>query len=94
MRQHRLRRQSMEQLDLIKLTPDGKKITHSASVDGEAVKHKENYGQVKKPNEDDFFDLLTRTQSKRMDDQRCSLKVGGIKPLAQQNQNIKKMENR
>lgn len=50
--------------------------------------------------EDDFFDLLTRTQSKRMDDQRCSLKVlggsvGGVgstakeiktrKPLIQQN---------
>ena len=29
----------------------------------------------KKINEDDFFDLLSRTQSKRMDDQRCSLKV-------------------
>lgn len=31
----------------------------------------------KKINEDDFFDLLSRTQSKRMDDQRCSLKVMG-----------------
>lgn len=41
--------------------------------------------------EDDFFDLLTRTQSKRMDDQRCSLKVMGAapgdrKPLQQHNQ--------
>lgn len=50
--------------------------------------------------EEDFFDMLTKSQSKRMDDQRCSLKVlggsvGGIgaapkehvmrKPLTQQN---------
>lgn len=48
-----------------------------------------------KANDEDFFDLLTRSQSKRMDDQRCSLKVmGGAvgvnkeslrKPLVQQN---------
>lgn len=48
-----------------------------------------------KVNEEDFFDLLTKSQSKRMDDQRCSLKVmGGAvggnkeslrKPLVQQN---------
>lgn len=47
--------------------------------------------------EEDFFDMLTKSQSKRMDDQRCSLKVLGRsatidaapsvvrKPLAQQN---------
>lgn len=47
--------------------------------------------------EEDFFEMLTRTQSKRMDDQRCSLKVIGHsqsqssrdppirKPLVQQN---------
>lgn len=29
----------------------------------------------KKINEEDFFEMLSRTQSKRMDDQRCSLKV-------------------
>lgn len=50
-----------------------------------------------KANEEDFFDLLTKSQSKRMDDQRCSLKVIGRsattdatsslprKPLSQQN---------
>lgn len=53
---------------------------------------------AKLPNDDDFFELLTKTQSKRMDDQRCSLKVlGGSvdgvgknnqrKPLTQQNTN-------
>lgn len=62
----------------------------------------------KKINEDDFFDLLSRTQSKRMDDQRCSLKVmtggaaggaaGDRKPLQQQlvmnnQQNILPKEN-
>lgn len=48
-----------------------------------------------KANDEDFFDLLTKSQSKRMDDQRCSLKmIGGAvggnkellrKPLVQQN---------
>lgn len=53
-------------------------------------------------NEDDFFEMLTRSQSKRMDDQRCSLKVMAAaavaaatattkdstrKPLQQQNTN-------
>lgn len=50
-----------------------------------------------KATEEDFFEMLTRTQSKRMDDQRCSLKVIGHsqsqssreppirKPLVQQN---------
>lgn len=56
---------------------------------------------MNKFSEDDFFDMLTRSQSKRMDDQRCSLKVmaaAGItiapnakvtlrKPLQQQNSN-------
>ncbi|XP_055677027.1 G-protein-signaling modulator 2 isoform X2 [Lutzomyia longipalpis] len=84
-RQYRVRRQSMEQLDLLKLTPDGKKVEHHAKgSDGGAIMQ-----------EDDFFELLTNSQSKRMDDQRCSLKVGGAvvgegavrKPLVAQNRN-------
>ncbi|EAA14880.4 AGAP008977-PA, partial [Anopheles gambiae str. PEST] len=64
---HRLRRQSMEQLDLIKLTPDGKKLAqHNVQ---------ENQTSNAQSNDEDFFDLLTRSQSKRMDDQRCTLKV-------------------
>ncbi|KAL5287627.1 GPSM2 family protein [Megaselia abdita] len=71
---HRVRRQSMEQLNLIKITPDGKKDVG-----------------VAKQGEDDFFELLSRSQSKRMDDQRCSLKLGNNpqprKPLTVQNTN-------
>uniref|UniRef100_A0A1L8DLR2 Putative g-alpha gtpase interaction protein n=1 Tax=Nyssomyia neivai TaxID=330878 RepID=A0A1L8DLR2_9DIPT len=88
-RQYRVRRQSMEQLDLLKLTPDGKKVEHHTK--GEGVMQ-----------EDDFFELLTNSQSKRMDDQRCALKVvGGAsmdgavrKPLVAQNRNAAPKENR
>lgn len=87
-RQHRLRRQSMEQLDLIKLTPDSKK---QQSVDLEHIQTK-NQENSKPPKEEDFFEFLTRTQSKRMDDQRCTLKAPGSdkdrRPLMQQNLNL------
>lgn len=63
----RVRRQSMEQLDLIKITPDGKerKTNHT----------KQSNVKLKSVQEDDFFELLSRSQSKRMDDQRCSINV-------------------
>lgn len=108
-KQYRVRRQSMEQLDLIKLTPDGKKMVNtqdkhplppsslatqqqqqktSASGGG---KQNEN---IFKNNDEDFFELLTRSQSKRMDDQRCTLKLthaesvdSARKPLTQHNSN-------
>ncbi|KAF0291675.1 G-protein-signaling modulator 2 [Amphibalanus amphitrite] len=50
----RPRRQSMDNMDLLKTSND------ESFMDG-----------------DDFLDQLTRFQSKRMDDQRCSLTVGG-----------------
>ncbi|XP_059612409.1 G-protein-signaling modulator 2 isoform X1 [Phlebotomus argentipes] len=85
-RQYRVRRQSMEQLDLLKLTPDGKKVEHHTKSESGTIMQ-----------EDDFFDLLTNSQSKRMDDQRCTLKVAGgsvsvvegamRKPLTAQNRN-------
>ncbi|GAB0095116.1 G-protein-signaling modulator 2 [Sergentomyia squamirostris] len=83
-RQFRVRRQSMEQLDLLKMTPDGKKVENHTKHESGSIMQ-----------EDDFFDLLTNSQSKRMDDQRCSLKVVGQsvgegavrKPLAAQNRN-------
>jgi G-protein signaling modulator 2 len=88
-RQHRLRRQSMEQLDLIKLTPDSKK---QQSVDLDHILGKNQENNKPPPKEEDFFDLLTRSQSKRMDDQRCTLKSVGSekdrKPLVQQNNNM------
>lgn len=47
-----------------------------------------------KNNDEDFFELLTRSQSKRMDDQRCTLKLthaesvdSARKPLTQHNSN-------
>lgn len=107
-KQYRVRRQSMEQLDLIKLTPDGKKMVNtqdkhqplppsslaaqqqskSAASGG---KQNEN---IFKNNDEDFFELLTRSQSKRMDDQRCTLKLthaesvdSARKPLTQHNSN-------
>ncbi|KAL1517420.1 hypothetical protein ABEB36_001187 [Hypothenemus hampei] len=58
-RLQRLRRESMEQLSLIKMTPEGKKSNPNN----------------KKVDEKSFFDLLSRFQSKRMDDQRCTLPV-------------------
>jgi G-protein signaling modulator 2 len=80
----------MEQLDLIKLTPDGKR---QQSVDLEHLPNRNNENYPAKPaKEEDFFEMLTRSQSKRMDDQRCTLKAPGSgdndrKPLAQQNNN-------
>uniref|UniRef100_A0A182NBJ6 G-protein-signaling modulator 2 n=1 Tax=Anopheles dirus TaxID=7168 RepID=A0A182NBJ6_9DIPT len=103
-KQHRLRRQSMEQLDLIKLTPDGKKLAqHTVQEHNQAgnaqvpssqpSKVKKNEHSFKN-NDEDFFDLLTRSQSKRMDDQRCTLKLthaesvdSARKPLTQHNSN-------
>lgn len=68
---------------LSQLTPDGKRnVTHSKS-DAEESMSKNVSGAVgttaipksAKAAEEDFFEMLTRTQSKRIDDQRCSLKV-------------------
>lgn len=77
----------MEQLDLIKLTPDGKK-QQSVDLDHLPSRNNENY-PAKPAKEEDFFEMLTRSQSKRMDDQRCTLKAAGSdkdrKPLMQQN---------
>ncbi|XP_059612410.1 G-protein-signaling modulator 2 isoform X2 [Phlebotomus argentipes] len=69
-----------------RLTPDGKKVEHHTKSESGTIMQ-----------EDDFFDLLTNSQSKRMDDQRCTLKVAGgsvsvvegamRKPLTAQNRN-------
>lgn len=90
-RMHRMRRQSMEQLDLIKLTPDGKQKQQSVDLDHLPSRNNENRRDPSKPaKEEDFFEMLTRSQSKRMDDQRCTLKAVGSgdkdrKPLMPQN---------
>lgn len=90
----------------LQLTPDGKRnITNPHhNIKGDAQSNENNTNAsvpvtsvAPKATEEDFFDMLTRTQSKRMDDQRCSLKVIGHsqsqtsrdvplrKPLVQQN---------
>ncbi|KAF4517770.1 hypothetical protein B566_EDAN002975 [Ephemera danica] len=73
---HRVRRQSMEQLDLIKMTPDARSKVHAGAIGGHAASTVQSSPAVQAAeDEDTFFDLLSRFQSKRMDDQRCSLGV-------------------
>jgi len=84
------RRTSMEHMDLIKMTPDVKNLktsksaapsqSSSSSTSAGKTDGKENKNSLNKSgleDEEDFFDFLSRFQSKRMDDQRCSLVVGG-----------------
>ena len=77
------RRVSMEQMDLIKMTPDAKKAAAAASKK-KNTDDKENNSSLNKSgllDEEDFFDFITRFQSKRMDDQRCSLTVPSMKGI-------------
>lgn len=69
------------------LTPDGKRSSIKSETE-------ENQNKPAKTNEEDFFEFLRKTQSKRMDDQRCTLKAPGSinkdiirKPLVPQNNN-------
>lgn len=84
----------MEQLDLIKITPDGKRAQQTHQDEKHTTKQP---AQKVRAQDDDFFEMLSRSQSKRMDDQRCSIKITknpiatGVaaiatrKPLTQQN---------
>lgn len=93
------RRISMERMDLLKMTPDvkGQKQKHRAAANGNHSIHEEaglNDSSVSAHNksglvdEEDFFDFITRFQSKRMDDQRCSLAMPpagtGVAPPAKE----------
>lgn len=68
---------------LLQLTPDGKRnLTnpHNSKNDGQTNENNANVPMpvssvAPKATEEDFFEMLTRTQSKRMDDQRCSIPV-------------------
>ena len=62
------RRKSMEQMDLLKMTPDATKAKTRAGAS-------DNLNKSGLLDEEDFFDFISRFQSKRMDDQRCSLAV-------------------
>ena len=63
------RRKSMEHMDLLKMTPDATKT--KPIIPGTS----ENLNKSGLLDEEDFFDFISRFQSKRMDDQRCSLAV-------------------
>lgn len=112
---HRLTDSVLIVLRPFQLTPDGKRAAAAAAANkllsaADTINENSNAsrnanaagGGPAKPRamEEDFFDMLTKSQSKRMDDQRCSLKVIGRsatvdhappsvhalrKPLAQQN---------
>ncbi|KAJ8737435.1 hypothetical protein PYW08_000030 [Mythimna loreyi] len=65
----RVRRQSMEQLSLIQITPDPKKAEEDSVVEPKKkLEHAES-----EDNPESFFDLLLRCQSTRMDEQRATL---------------------
>lgn len=85
---------------ILQLTPDGKRNVTNHSNKSDSIRNENNANvstSTKPAVEEDFFEMLSRTQSKRMDDQRCSLKVIGHsqsqqsreppirKPLVQQN---------
>lgn len=65
------------------MTPDGKRtLAQQKLLDMEAAANEnaaaaQQQMNTNKANEEDFFDLLSKSQSKRMDDQRCPLKVIG-----------------
>jgi len=57
------------------MTPDAKKAAEDSKKNNKDTDNdKENKSGI---DEEDFFDFITRFQSKRMDDQRCSLTVPG-----------------
>lgn len=65
----RVRRQSMEQLSLIQITPDSKR----PEEDSEGKTKIELERAESEDNPESFFDLLLRCQSTRMDEQRATL---------------------
>jgi len=64
------RRRSMERMEMIKMTPDAK--SRQDPEGGDDLNQSGNKSDLL-DDEEDFFDFISRFQSKRMDDQRCSL---------------------
>ncbi|GBP68432.1 hypothetical protein EVAR_56694_1 [Eumeta japonica] len=64
----RVRRQSMEQLSLIQITPDKQKQNAQQKEKNDVVRAESEENPV-----ESFFDLVSRCQSERMDDQRATL---------------------
>jgi len=65
------RRKSMERMEMIKMTPDTKAWDNKDKEEGDDANT--SGGKSDLLDEEDFFDFISRFQSKRMDDQRCSL---------------------
>lgn len=94
---YRLRRRSMDNLDLIKLTPDAKSKQEQSDdhqlppplrVRGQSQPTTgHNPGGDNDVDEENFFETLSRFQSGRMDDQRCALRSNKAKQQ-QPNNNI------
>ena len=80
------RRLSMENMQVIKMTPDVK-LNKASNVNKDAAGDADNDPANKSDlldDEEDFFDFITRFQSNRMDDQRCSLSGGQAEPVRPQ----------
>ena len=73
----------MENMQVIKMTPDVKLKPGGNSnkdLSGDADNDPANKSDLL-DDEEDFFDFITRFQSNRMDDQRCSLSGGQAEPV-------------
>jgi len=79
------RRKSMERMEMIKMTPDNKKWDNKDKDDDES----NSASKSDLLDEEDFFDFISRFQSKRMDDQRCSL----AEPILSSSTNHKQTRN-
>jgi len=80
------RRLSMENMQVIKMTPDVK-LNKASNVNKDPAGDADNDPANKSDlldDEEDFFDFITRFQSNRMDDQRCSLSGGQTEPVRTQ----------
>lgn len=97
----RTRRKSMENMDLLKMTPDAKGVLRKYQSEDTGISslssgdsHPVNgppftisspadkntsVNEEASMDEDSFFELLSRFQSKRMDDQRCTLSIDNNK---------------
>jgi len=103
-RPDRGRRFSMENMELMKLTPDRKtgmqvsggarpkqKVQKSASVAVELGLNRsgsENNG-TEDFDDDGLFDLLTQFQSRRIDDQRCSIRMDHPSPESDESKDVR-----
>ena len=96
------RRLSMEKMDLLKMTPEvrgnqaAKKNAAAAAarapVDSPLLSSPAHNKSGLLDDEEDFFDFITRFQSKRMDDQRCTMSVPNSNPSVRK-QNLPQASN-